>query len=120
GRLAGRGGRVGGLLPLAGQDQPGQKEKGKRQKRPAQKGSPARREPGPLDSFVLRPSSFVLHDTISRIGLAVLSTMRIGRPTLDWFCLSMSRPSARQMVPRKSCTETGRSSTVVPSALVLP
>src|SRR5262249_47714298 len=60
------------------------------------------------------------HTGTSLIGLAVLSTMRIGRPTLDWFCFVGSMPSARQTVARKSVGGTGRSSTRMPSGLVLP
>ena len=43
-----------------------------------------------------------VHAGTSLIGLAVLSTMRMGRPTLDWFCLVGSMPRARQTVARKS------------------
>src|SRR5439155_24932728 len=60
------------------------------------------------------------HTSTSLMGLADLSTMRMGRPMSDMFSLSGSMPSARQMVARKSITATGRSSTVEPSGLVLP
>src|SRR5207244_352872 len=61
-----------------------------------------------------------LHDSTSLIGLASASTRRMGRPTFDWFCFVMSRPSALQTVPSRSDTETGRSLTSMPSGLVLP
>src|SRR5450755_3496285 len=60
------------------------------------------------------------HATISLIGLADLSTMRMGRPTFDSFCFIGSTPSARQTVARKSGTITGRSSTTPPFLPVLP
>src|SRR5262249_38806426 len=60
------------------------------------------------------------HASTSLISLEPGSTSRIGRPTFDWFCFIGSRPRARQTVARKSGTDTRRSSTVVPSAEVLP
>jgi hypothetical protein len=44
----------------------------------------------------------LFHPTISLIGLPGLSTMRMGRPTLELFCFSWSNPSAQQTVARKS------------------
>src|SRR5262249_21541046 len=62
----------------------------------------------------------LLHASTSWIGLAPGSVMRIGRPTLDRFCLVGSMPRAVLIVASRSATATGRSSMVVPSALVLP
>src|SRR5262249_3680796 len=56
----------------------------------------------------------------SLTGLAVGSTMRMGRPTLETFCLVASTPSALATVPRKSSTLTGRSVTSMPLGEVLP
>ena len=53
-------------------------------------------------------------------GLAARSTMRIGRPMFDMFCLSESTPMTLHTVASRSIGDTGRSSTVPPSALVLP
>src|SRR5262249_8892947 len=44
--------------------------------------------------------------TISWMGWAFLSTMRIGRPAFELFCLRGSMPKAKQMVTRKSPTDT--------------
>src|SRR5262249_22449215 len=62
----------------------------------------------------------LFHASTSLIGFEPGSVMRMGRPTLDGFCLVGSMPSAVATVARKSPTETLCSSTVVPSALVLP
>ena len=60
------------------------------------------------------------HPTISLMTLASGAAMRMGRPTFDRFCVLGSMPTALTTVARKSATEAGLSSTVVPSALVLP
>src|SRR5262249_30456749 len=60
------------------------------------------------------------HAITSLIGLASFSVMRIGRPTLERFSRAGLRPKARTRVARRSCVVTGRSSIVIPSALVLP
>src|SRR4029079_15093564 len=60
------------------------------------------------------------HDSTSLIGAAFGSTRRIGRPTLDSFCLAGSRPTALQTVASRSGTPTGCSFTSMPSGLVLP
>src|SRR6185437_1004665 len=52
-----------------------------------------------------------LHASASLMGLAILSAMRMGRPTLELFCFSGSMPRARQTVARKSGTATGRFAT---------
>ncbi len=61
-----------------------------------------------------------LHDSTSRIGLEPASAMRMGRPTLDIFCLVESTPTAVATVAKKFGTVTGLSLTVMPSGLVLP
>src|SRR5262249_50156322 len=61
-----------------------------------------------------------IHDSTSLIGLASVSTSRMGRPTFDWFCFGMSGPSDVHTVPRRSGTDTGRSLTSMPSGPVLP
>src|SRR5262245_190844 len=48
------------------------------------------------------------------------SANRIGLATFETFCLRGSRPIATQIVAIKSGTPTGRSSTVIPLALVRP
>src|SRR5262249_21125915 len=60
------------------------------------------------------------HASTSLIGLAPGSTKRMGRPTLELFCLVMSRPSAVPTVARKSGVLTAFSATVMPSGAVLP
>src|SRR5262249_25781191 len=60
------------------------------------------------------------HNKISLIGWAALSTIRMGRPTLDASVFMKSMPSARHTVAKKSATETGRSWMLIPSALVRP
>src|SRR4051812_40590181 len=54
------------------------------------------------------------------MGFAPGSTKRMGRPTLELFCLLMSSPRAVPTVARKSGVLTGFSATSRPSALVLP
>src|SRR5262249_36988812 len=56
----------------------------------------------------------------SLIGLAPRAAMVRGRPTLDGFCLPGSMPRAAQTVAMKLGTDTGFSSTLMPSALVRP
>src|SRR5262249_55513642 len=60
------------------------------------------------------------HPTTSLSGLEPASAMRMGRPTLDWFCLSGSIPNPLHTVAIRSAWVTGRSVTSLPSGLVLP
>ena len=54
------------------------------------------------------------------MGFALGSAMRIGRPTFEGFCFMGSSPRAVQMVAMRSGIDTGRSTTYMPSAEVLP
>src|SRR5262249_58918255 len=78
-------------------------------------GSPPWQAPG-VELFSTGPR----HDTTSLITLATGSTRRMGRPTLDGFCLRESTPRAWHSVASRSWTLTGRSLTSMPSSEVLP
>jgi len=79
-----------------------------------------------LESPIILPSLFpftfclLTSHHASTSSIAVPSAMRIGRPTSEMFWRSGSTPAARQKVASTSPTPTWFSSTVVPSALVLP
>ena len=81
--------------------------------------SPSRGE-GRKNRQPSRGSRRGLHARASLIGFAFGSMMRIGRPTLETFCLVGSMPRPPQIVARKSPTPTGRSATDIPSGAVLP